>query len=187
MKGIETKLDFVRQAFASVTGPRISFCAPARCAAAEVDGAELLDTLVRITRFRCDWEDEMLGRSLGVLALLLTGGASASAQDLTAPSTWTGQRASVLSISAVDSSGNIKGTYLNNAAGTDCINSAYDVGGKLSGDTIVFYVTFSDCNTVTIWNGRIRGSTIITRFESAYPDKGGQLKLLWGNDIFTRR
>ena len=73
MKGIETKLDFVRQAFASVTGPRISFCAPARCAAAEVDGAELLDTLVRITRFRCDWEDEMLGRSLGVLALLVDG------------------------------------------------------------------------------------------------------------------
>jgi hypothetical protein len=112
----------------------------------------------------------------------------ALAQGLPAPSIWTNQRSSVLSITSVDAGGKITGTFVNNAAGTDCVGKPeHDVAGKLSGSSVVLVVTFTKCNTVTVWRGKISGSKISAPFEAAYPDATGRLKIWKGTDTFTKQ
>jgi hypothetical protein len=119
------------------------------------------------------------------LAFLLCLGA-ASAQTISAPSVWTNQRGSVLTILAIDAAGHFQGTYVNNAPGTQCLGFPYDAKGAVTGDEVTLIVTFAPCDTVTVWEGRIAATTIKTRFEAAYPS-GGHITIWRGADIFTRQ
>jgi hypothetical protein len=111
---------------------------------------------------------------------------SASAQSLSVPSTWVNQRQSVLTVLFIDPSGKFQGTYVNNAAGTQCRGFPYGVEGNGNGPNVSFVVTFTPCNTVTVWRGQVMGSTLTTAFEAAYPSRG-HVQIWRGADSFTRR
>jgi hypothetical protein len=81
----------------------------------------------------------------------------------------------------------IKGNYVNNAPNTECIGSPYDLRGKLDGHKVIFYVDFSDCFTVTEWRGAFAAANMSTRFEAAYPQLNGRLKIWKGVDVFTKQ
>jgi hypothetical protein len=119
------------------------------------------------------------------LAVLLSIGA-ASAQTLSAPSVWTNQRGSVLTILLMDAAGNFQGTYVNNAPDTQCRGFPYGAKGSVKGDQVTLIVTFAPCDTVTVWKGRAAGAAINTRFEAAYPN-GGHIEIWRGADNFVRQ
>ncbi|WP_159732635.1 avidin/streptavidin family protein [Methylosinus sp. Ce-a6] len=108
-------------------------------------------------------------------------------QTINAPSKWINQRGSILSIDSVNSNGSIKGQYVNKASGTECTGTPYDLGGRLRGRSIKFSVVFTDCRTVTVWRGTARRGEIFTRFEAAYPDTSGRIKIWRGRDVFSLR
>ena len=110
---------------------------------------------------------------------------AASAQTVPAPSTWVNQRTSVLTILFVDSTGDFRGTYVNNADGTQCKGFPYPASGHTDGAKVSFAVTFAPCNTVTVWEGKIKGATFNTTFEAAYPNNG-RIEIWRGPDIFIR-
>ena len=78
----------------------------------------------------------------------------ALAQSVPVPSTWKNQRNSVLTISSIDASGKLTGTYVNNAPGTLCLTTPYGAAGRVSGKTVRFWVNFTGagCFTVSEWS-----------------------------------
>ena len=112
---------------------------------------------------------------------------SATAQSLPSPSTWRNQRGSVLAIEAVDSAGVFKGKFTNSAAGFQCQGKPYDASGRITGSRLFFVVTFTECNTVTRWRGRIAGDRMPTTWSLRYVDsQSGAFKSLNGSDAFNR-
>lgn len=99
----------------------------------------------------------MFRRAIYGVLIFIAGGSLAWAQNLPAPSTWVNQRNSVLSITSVDSDMKIHGNYINNATGTECIGTPFDVSGKINRNSVRFAVNFTGCDTVTVWRGRIIG------------------------------
>lgn len=124
----------------------------------------------------------LLGGALISLSIV-----SAGAETLPAPSTWINTRGSILSVTSVDASGSIAGTFINNAAGTECLGKSYDMGGKLTASRVRIAVTFTECRTVTVWRGNLHGATLATRFEAAFPDKNGRIQIWRGRDTFTKK
>jgi len=111
---------------------------------------------------------------------------AADAQTISAPSVWTNQRGSVLTILFMDSAGNFQGTYVNNASDTQCKGLPYGMRGNVQSTLVKFVVTFTPCNTVTVWKGRASGTTLSTRFEAAYPNNG-RIEIWRDADNFTRQ
>jgi len=124
---------------------------------------------------------------IAFVVLLATWGAS-QAQTLPVPSTWLNQRGSILTITTIDTAGNLKGTFVNNAAGFSCKGTPYDVAGAVKGADLFFYVTFGPCNTITVWRGRMKGAEISTQWELKYVDSAkGQFADLKGSDDFKKQ
>ncbi|WP_456640504.1 avidin/streptavidin family protein [Bradyrhizobium sp. USDA 10063] len=127
-----------------------------------------------------------------VLLLFAVVSLPAHAQ-LSAPSIWVNQRGSVLSIQTLDAlTGNFTGTYVNNAAGFSCRGQPYAMAGKVATSKIDFYVNWTsptapNCRTITIWNGRIAGDTIPTRWKLYYVGSDWNFHRMIGGDLFTKR
>ena len=127
-----------------------------------------------------------------LIALLLAAIPSqVFAQSLWGSATWRNQRGSEATFFAADAAGNFRGFYINNATGFDCRGTPYPISGRTAGGNVTFVVKWSnlfrDCNSVTTWRGRIRGTTMQTRWELAYTDAGtGRPAILRGRDTFTR-
>ncbi|KRR17590.1 hypothetical protein CQ14_25980 [Bradyrhizobium lablabi] len=129
---------------------------------------------------------------LFVLLLFALVSLPAHAQ-LAVPSTWVNQRGSILSIQAIDAStGNFTGTYVNNAAGFSCRGQPYAMAGNVAANKIDFYVNWTsptapNCRTITIWNGRVAGDKIPTRWKLYYVGSDWNFHKMTGQDLFTRR
>jgi Avidin family len=129
----------------------------------------------------------MKAKLLVSFVFLLIASATASAQNLPALSNWKNDRGSTLSIwwAAGDQ---FKGLFTNFAAGFECQGMPYPAVGKVNPDgSLFFVVTFSQCNTVTTWHGRVAGNQLPTRWSLVYVNKNGIPQKLHGKDIFTRQ
>lgn len=121
----------------------------------------------------------------GLLGIVITSGAFA--QTPPAPSIWKNQQNSILEIESVDTSGVIKGSFTNHAAGTDCLGVAYPVQGHVLANGLFFAVTFPPCFTVTTWQGTLAGNTIQTNYTYDYVDgTTGNMTPITGSDTFTK-
>jgi hypothetical protein len=131
-------------------------------------------------------------KRLFVLLFFAFAPLSAHAQ-VTAPSTWVNDKGSVFSIQTLDAStGNLTGTYVNNAAGFFCKGQPYDVAGNVKANKIDFYVnwkspTAPNCKTITIWNGRVAGDEIKTRWKLYYVGTDWNFHKMSGRDVFTKK
>jgi hypothetical protein len=117
------------------------------------------------------------------LGILLLTPLAASAQVLPSFSTWVNQRTSTLSVGFVNGN-HFDGTFINRAAGFQCQNILYPVTGGtiLPNGAITFVVSFTECDTVTIWRGHVAGSQMPTSWILYY--RGIQRQT--GNDLFKK-
>ena len=129
-----------------------------------------------------------------LFALLFLTLAPLSAQaQVTAPSTWVNDKGSVMLIQTLDTStDNFTGTYVNSATGFLCQGQPYEVGGSFKANKIDFYVnwksaTAPNCKTITIWNGRIAGNKITTRWKLYYVGSDWNFHKLSGRDVFIKQ
>jgi len=128
-------------------------------------------------------------RFLAVTAFTLAMACSAGAQTMATPVKWQNQRGSELTITSIDATGALKGTFVNKAEGFECQNTPFDVTGRLFRSSEIFFVvTFGPCNTVTRWRGNIRGSKMRTYWLLTYvrPKDGGFTRLS-GVDRFEKK
>jgi hypothetical protein len=113
---------------------------------------------------------------------------AAMPSQLAAGISWVNQYGSVLTFT-VGTSGQISGTYVNNAPGTGCQGTAYPVIGWVANYTIAWSViwnnSFQNCNSMTAWAGYYDSSsgTIQSKWSLAYSvGSGGSVST--GADIF---
>ena len=109
----------------------------------------------------------------------------AHAQSLPAPSFWKNQRGSELKVWAV-SGGAIQGEFTNNAPGFECQGIPYPAVGRETANGLFFVVTFARCNSLTRWQGYVRGSRMFTKWTLFYVKPNGSPGTLSGSDIFQR-
>lgn len=107
-------------------------------------------------------------RSCIALLLLVAATCCAMAQSLPVPSYWQNQRGSQMSLYNMDAQGNFTGTYVNHAAGFGCQNTPYALTGHANGSRLTFTVIWNNgiqnCNSQTVWRGRVTGKTMPTRW-----------------------
>ena len=116
----------------------------------------------------------------------------ALAQAIQPNTTWKNNRGSELTISAVDTTGKLTGTYVNRAAGFQCQNTPYPVIGWIEDDKISFSVRWKsvamDCKSITSWTGYLSGNRIISDWDLVYTDTGENRPMLYrGTDYFTKQ
>ena len=123
------------------------------------------------------------------VAALMSGQGQGELADFLSSRGWVNQSGSVMNFT-LSSSGQITGSYVNNAAGTGCQGTAYPLVGYLIGDTIAWSVLWNNstanCNSVTAWGGYYDPGTssIITDWTLAYEgSQGGAIEN--GSDTFT--
>ena len=135
-----------------------------------------------------------------ILAFLLFAGVStglsisAFAQNLPVPSYWLNQRGSELKLypKTPPSPVRFDGVYLNHAAGFKCqaspTNPPYHVSGRTYGAYVTFKVVWNNgvqnCNSTTIWRGRVIGRTMTTHWILFGPGISPPLR---GIDIFQQQ
>jgi hypothetical protein len=131
-------------------------------------------------------------KRLSALLFLVLAPPLAQAQ-VTAPSTWVNDKGSVMSIQTLDtSSSKFAGTYVNKATGFYCQGQPYEMEGSFKANKVDFYVnwksgTAPNCKTITIWNGRIAGNKITTRWKLYYVGTDWSFHKLTGRDVFTTK
>jgi Avidin family len=95
---------------------------------------------------------------LGLMAGLLWLSAAMPAKAQ--PYTWTNQYGSVLTVTQIDSNGEMTGTYTNNAAGSCDVGQPQGMTGWYvsggNGYAISFAVNWQGCNSTTVWTGQVR-------------------------------
>jgi len=111
--------------------------------------------------------------------------------SIPAPSTWTNERGSIMTIQSASADGVFSGTFVNKADRTFCKDDPYLLEGRLEGDKIWFAVAFADradanknCMTVTSWHGSFSAKVIETTWSLAYPGPNG-LIVIGGSDTFS--
>jgi len=127
-------------------------------------------------------------RLVTALSIVVATSVSAFAQSLPVPSYWRNQRGSEMKIYAIDAKGNFKGIYINHG-GPGCQNSPFNLAGKEKvGGHVTFIVVWTNfmqnCNSQTVWHGRIEGKTIGTRWE--FDTYGNPPLSVRGSDIFQQ-
>ena len=119
--------------------------------------------------------------------LLVAATCCATAQSLPVPSYWQNQRGSQMSLYSMDAQGHFTGTYVNHAAGFACQNSPFAVAGQSNGAVVTFTVIWNNgilnCNSNTVWRGRVTGNTMRTLWVL----RGTNIPPLRGKDIFQRQ
>lgn len=119
---------------------------------------------------------------LAFIALLLTS-LTASAQVLPPFSSWLNQRGSSLYVAFVNGN-QFSGTFINRAPGFQCQGIPYPANGAVNPNgAVTFVVNFTNCNSMTTWTGRIKGSQIPTKWILVYKNR----PYMRGTDLFTRQ
>lgn len=126
-----------------------------------------------------------------LITLLVSLGACAdTTNSIPVPSSWVNQDGSTLSISSVDSAGQLSGTYVNKAAGYNCQNIVYPVTGWIYGTAITFDAkwesTIESCNSITSWAGFLYQSQISTFWNLTQNGSSSTSQILQGKDNFTQ-
>ena len=120
---------------------------------------------------------------------LITTQAAAFAQTLSSWTTWVNQRGSVMTLRPFGA-GQLSGHYVNNAQGFACRGTRYPLSGQTMGNRIQFTVQwknwYKDCNSTTVWRGRIAGNAIDSQWQLNYVDAHGRPAVMRGRDRFTR-
>jgi len=110
------------------------------------------------------------------------------ADSLSALSAWTNQQGSTLYIDAIDSNGRITGTYINRAAGFNCLNIPYPVTGWVYGTAIMFSTlwqsTTQSCNSITTWTGFFYQGQISTVWQLVINGSTSISQIINGKDTF---
>ena len=123
----------------------------------------------------------------------------AESKLLSTTSSWMNQRGSVANLSFAPSPGQphtyiVSGTFVNNAAGYNCIGTPYPISGfyyteaKVISFTVAWSNATEDCRSITGWTGYFDYSLNPARLETdwnlAYSGSTGP-QILQGKDIFT--
>lgn len=99
-------------------------------------------------------EVDMLDPGVGVTMEMEEGGSAL--QQFLAATGWVNQSGSVMNYT-YSASGQITGTYINNAKGTGCQGTPFPLTGWINGNTIAWSVIWKNstvnCNSVTAWGG----------------------------------
>ena len=126
-------------------------------------------------------------RLFATLFLLLTSSVTALAQNLPLLSTWKNEGGSLLTVWWI-SGDSFRGTFTNFAPGFQCQGIPYPaVGSVKPNGALLFTVTFTNCNTVTNWHGRLLGNQMPTRWKLVYSDSNGHFQKLYGKNLFVRQ
>ena len=59
------------------------------------------------------------------------------------------------------------------------------LGNKLT-LIVVWKNATSNCDSITVWKGRLRGTKIRARWDLSYVDGDGNIRMLRGSDTFER-
>jgi hypothetical protein len=106
------------------------------------------------------------------------------------PSSWVNQDGSTLSITSVDSTGQITGIYINGAAGYNCQNIVYPVTGWIYGTAITFDTkwesSIESCNSITSWAGFLYQGEISTFWNLTLNGSTSTSQIIQGKDTFTQ-
>jgi hypothetical protein len=104
------------------------------------------------------------------------------------PSSWVNTEGSILTISAIDSAGQITGSYVNKASGWNCQNIVYPVTGWIYGTAITFDTkwesTTESCNSITSWAGFLYQGQINTFWNLTQNGSSSTSQILQGKDSF---
>jgi hypothetical protein len=115
---------------------------------------------------------------------------SNSTNTITVPSSWANQDGSTLSITGVDSAGQITGIYINGAAGYNCQDIVYPVTGWIYGTAITFDTkwesTIESCNSITSWAGFLYQGEISTFWNLTLNGSTSTSQIIQGKDTFTQ-
>ena len=113
-----------------------------------------------------------------------------SSTSILVPSSWVNQDSSTLSITSVDSTGQITGIYINGAAGYNCQNIVYPVTGWIYGTAITFDTkwesTIESCNSITSWAGFLYQGEINTFWNLTLNGSNSTSQIIQGKDTFTQ-
>ena len=113
-----------------------------------------------------------------------------SSTSILVPSSWVNQDSSTLSITSVDSTGQITGIYINGAAGYNCQNIVYPVTGWIYGTAITFDTkwesTIESCNSITSWAGFLYQGEISTFWNLTLNGSTSTSQIIQGKDTFTQ-
>ena len=113
-----------------------------------------------------------------------------SSTSILVPSSWVNQDSSTLSITSVDSTGQITGIYINGAAGYNCQNIVYPVTGWIYGTAITFDTkwesTIESCNSITSWAGFLYQGEINTFWNLTLNGSTSTSQIIKGKDTFTQ-
>ena len=111
--------------------------------------------------------------------------------SITASTQWTNQLGSTLTITAIDSTGLLTGSYVNKAAGYPCKDTAYPVTGWVDGTAIVFNTLWingiESCNSITSWTGFYYNNEISTLWQLVEDGATATSQISSGNDTFTQK
>ena len=127
-----------------------------------------------------------------VLAILLIGGLALSAPtaaqpQLPAPSQWTNELGSVMTIDSVDSTGFVTGSYVTAAGCGQGVQKP--LVGWYNGGAFTFTVDWQECDSLTVWSGNLdsTGQTIPTLWHLVISGTPQWNSTLAGTDTFTRQ
>ena len=113
-----------------------------------------------------------------------------SSTSILVPSSWVNQDSSTLSITSVDSTGQITGIYINGAAGYNCQNIVYPVTGWIYGTAITFDTkwesSIESCNSITSWAGFLYQGEISTFWNLTLNGSTSTSQIIQGKDTFTQ-
>ena len=109
-----------------------------------------------------------------IIPFLLVGqSAFADEQALQSLSVWQNQNGSTLTIDSVDpATGQMTGSYINNASGYSCQGTPYPITGYVYDNHIGWVVRWSnaseDCQAITSWTGYYASEVITTDWNLVY-------------------
>ena len=109
---------------------------------------------------------------------------------ISANTQWSNQLGSTLTITTIDSTGLLTGSYVNKAAGYPCQDTAYPVTGWVDGTAIVFNTLWinstESCNSITAWTGFYYNEEISTLWQLVSDGATSTSEISSGSDTFTQ-
>lgn len=134
----------------------------------------------------------LISKAITLFAFIaFMGGYVHAGNSIQAPSTWTNQSGSVLTIGSIDGQGQITGSYVNKASGYRCQNIPYPVTGWVYGSAITFTVKWQSssesCSSITAWTGFLDNQgQIETLWQLVVNGSTSTNQILKGSDTFTQ-
>ena len=103
---------------------------------------------------------------------------------------WINQLGSTLTITSIDSTGLLTGSYVNRAAGYPCKDTDYPVTGWVDGTAIVFNTLWinstESCHSITAWTGFYYNNEISTLWQLVADGTTSTSQISTGSDTFTQ-